>query len=105
MPSFCLFAQVARGLPVVDFLAQAFLYEGNARGAIDSMAQVSDFYEQMCQVASTAALSLILPRAVIRIIPSSQQRFAPLPDPPPEDASSQVKMAYKLRTALGKAIR
>ena len=27
--------------------------------------------------------------------PSWQQRFAPLPDPPPEDASSQVKMAYK----------
>ncbi len=36
--------------------------------------------------------------------PSWQQRFAPLPDPPPEDASSQVKMAYKLKTALGKAI-
>ncbi len=36
--------------------------------------------------------------------PSWQQRFAPLPDPPPEDASSQVKMAYKLRTALGKVI-
>src|SRR6059058_2561408 len=36
--------------------------------------------------------------------PSWQQRFAPLPDAPPEDADSQVKMAYKLRTALGKAI-
>ncbi len=36
--------------------------------------------------------------------PSWQQRFAPLPDAPTEDASSQVKMAYKLRTALGKAI-
>jgi transposase len=36
--------------------------------------------------------------------PSWQQRFAPLPDPPPQDASVQVKMAYKLRTALGKAI-
>jgi transposase len=36
--------------------------------------------------------------------PSWHQRFAPLPDPPSEDASSQVKMAYKLRTALGKAI-
>src|SRR5436305_2339308 len=36
--------------------------------------------------------------------PSWQQRFAPLPDPPPEEASMQVKMAYKLRTALGKAI-
>jgi hypothetical protein len=36
--------------------------------------------------------------------PSWQQRFAPLPDLPPEDASSQVKMAYKLKTALGKAI-
>lgn len=35
---------------------------------------------------------------------SWQQRFAPLSDPPPEEASSQVKMAYKLRTALGKAI-
>lgn len=27
--------------------------------------------------------------------PSWQQRFAPLPDPPPEDASAQVKRAYK----------
>jgi transposase len=36
--------------------------------------------------------------------PSWQQRFAPLPDPAPEDASPQVKMAYKLKTALGKAI-
>ena len=35
---------------------------------------------------------------------SWQQRFAPLPDPPPQHASAQVKMAYKLRTALGKAI-
>ena len=30
---------------------------------------------------------------------SWQQRFAPLSDPPPEEASPQVKMAYKLRTA------
>src|SRR5947209_3437538 len=30
--------------------------------------------------------------------PSWQQRFAPLPDAPPKDASAQVKMAYKLRT-------
>ncbi len=36
--------------------------------------------------------------------PSWQQRFAQLPDPPPEDARAQVRMAYKLRTALGKAI-
>src|SRR5260370_35354009 len=36
--------------------------------------------------------------------PSWLQRFAPLSDPPPVDASSQVKMAYKLKTALGKAI-
>ncbi|HEX3643942.1 MAG TPA: transposase [Ktedonobacteraceae bacterium] len=36
--------------------------------------------------------------------PSWHQRFAPLPDPPPEDANSQVKMAYKLKTAVGKAI-
>src|SRR6059058_2915779 len=36
--------------------------------------------------------------------PSWQQRFAPLADPPPQDASAHVKMAYKLRTALGKAI-
>jgi transposase len=35
---------------------------------------------------------------------SWQQRFAPLPDPPPDDASPQVKMAYKLKTAVGKAI-
>ncbi len=32
--------------------------------------------------------------------PSWQQRFAPLPDPPPEDASPQLKMAYTLKTAL-----
>jgi transposase len=36
--------------------------------------------------------------------PSWQQRFAPLPDPPSKDASPQVKMAYKLKTDLGKAI-
>lgn len=36
--------------------------------------------------------------------PSWQQRFAPLPDPPSEDASAQVKMAYKLKTTVGKAI-
>src|SRR5437764_9438202 len=36
--------------------------------------------------------------------PSWQQRFAPLPDPPPQEASAQVKMAYKLKTVLGKAI-
>ena len=36
--------------------------------------------------------------------PSWQQRFAPLPDAPPQEASAQVKMAYKLKTALGKAI-
>src|SRR6266581_2376117 len=36
--------------------------------------------------------------------PSWHQRFAPLPEPPPEEASAQVKMAYKLKTALGKAI-
>jgi transposase len=35
---------------------------------------------------------------------SWQQRFAPLPDPPSEDASALVKMAYKLKTAVGKAI-
>jgi Transposase DDE domain len=36
--------------------------------------------------------------------PSWQQRFTPLPAPPPEDTSAQIKMAYKLKTALGKAI-
>jgi hypothetical protein len=36
--------------------------------------------------------------------PSWQQRFAPLPDPPAEDASLHVKMAYQLKTAVGKAI-
>ncbi len=35
---------------------------------------------------------------------SWQPRFAPLPAPPSEDATAQVKMAYKLKTALGKAI-
>ena len=35
---------------------------------------------------------------------SWRDRFAPEPDPPPEDASPQVRMAYKLKTAVGKAI-
>ena len=35
---------------------------------------------------------------------SWRDRFAPEPDPPPEDASAQIKMAYKLKTAVGKAI-
>ena len=33
-----------------------------------------------------------------------QDRFAPEPAPPPEDASPQVRMVYKLKTAVGKAI-
>ena len=36
--------------------------------------------------------------------PSGQERFAPEPAPPPGDASAQVRMAYKLKTAVGKAI-
>jgi hypothetical protein len=36
--------------------------------------------------------------------PSWQQRFASLPEPPPEEASTQVKMAYRLKTVVGKAI-
>ena len=35
---------------------------------------------------------------------SWQERFAAEPTPPPEDASAKVKMAYKLKTELGKAI-
>ncbi len=35
---------------------------------------------------------------------SWRERFAPLPAPPPQDASPQIQMAYKLKTALGKAI-
>ncbi len=35
---------------------------------------------------------------------SWKHRFASLPDPPPEDASPKVKMAYKLKTAIGQAI-
>jgi transposase len=35
---------------------------------------------------------------------SWKQRFASLPDPPPVDASAKVKMAYKLKTAIGQAI-
>ena len=35
---------------------------------------------------------------------SWQARFADQPAPPPQDASLQVQMAYKLKTALGKAI-
>jgi len=36
--------------------------------------------------------------------PSWQERFAVLPDPPAPDASPTVKMAYKLKTVIGKAI-
>ena len=36
--------------------------------------------------------------------PSWQERFASLPAPPADDASPTVKMAYKLKTVLGKAI-
>lgn len=36
--------------------------------------------------------------------PSWWERFAQLPQPPGEDASAKVKMAYKLKTAIGKAI-
>jgi transposase len=35
---------------------------------------------------------------------SWQERFAPLPEAPPADASPAGQMAYKLKTALGKAI-
>ena len=35
---------------------------------------------------------------------SWQTRFAELPDPPPEDATPRVKMAYKLRTEIGQEI-
>lgn len=35
---------------------------------------------------------------------SWQERFAAEPQPPPENASAQVKMAYKLRTEIGQAI-
>lgn len=35
---------------------------------------------------------------------SWQMRFAELPEPPPEDATPRVKMAYKLRTEIGQAI-
>ncbi len=35
---------------------------------------------------------------------SWHERFVPEPAPPPEDANAQVKMAYKLKTAVGKAI-
>jgi len=57
-----------------------------------------------CWPVPNAASSPTSPRGVIPIIQARQQRFAPLPEPPPEDASSQVKMAYKLKTVLGKAI-
>jgi hypothetical protein len=59
---------------------------------------------QPWQPVPNAALSHTSPRVVIPIIQARQQHFAPVPDPPPEDASPQVKMAYKLKTALGKAI-
>jgi hypothetical protein len=59
---------------------------------------------QLWPLVPNAASSLTSPQVVIPIIQARQQRFAPLSDPPPEDASPQVKMAYKLKTALGKAI-
>jgi len=36
--------------------------------------------------------------------PSWQERFAAVPAPPGDDASAREKMAYKLKTAIGKAI-
>jgi len=36
--------------------------------------------------------------------PSGRERFAPLPEAPPEDASPQIQLAYTLKTTLGKAI-
>lgn len=36
--------------------------------------------------------------------PIWQERFAQLPEPPAEDASPKLKMAYKLKSAIGKAI-
>jgi transposase len=36
--------------------------------------------------------------------PSWHQRFAVLPDPPAPDASPTIKMAYKLKTVIGKTI-
>jgi transposase len=36
--------------------------------------------------------------------PSWQERFAVLPNPPAQDASPTLKMAYKLKTVIGKAI-
>ena len=36
--------------------------------------------------------------------PSWQERFAAPPPSPPDDASPKVKRAYKLKTAIGKAI-
>jgi hypothetical protein len=36
--------------------------------------------------------------------PSWRERFAASPPSPPDDANPQVKMAYKLKTAIGKAI-
>ena len=35
---------------------------------------------------------------------SWQERFAAEPTPPPEDASAKIKMAYKLKTQIGKAV-
>jgi hypothetical protein len=35
---------------------------------------------------------------------SWKERFAELPEPPDEDASPKIKMAYKLRTEIGEAI-
>ena len=35
---------------------------------------------------------------------SWQERFSAEPEPPPENANAQVKMAYKLRTEIGQAI-
>lgn len=35
---------------------------------------------------------------------SWQERFSPSPAPPPEDGNPMVKMAYKLKTEIGKLI-
>lgn len=52
----------------------------------------------------SVASSHISPRAVIPIIRVGNSVLPPLLDPPSEDATPQVQMAYKLKTAVGKAI-
>jgi hypothetical protein len=68
-------------------------------------------YDNLCNLATVGNLAACEKRGIEPYVamgrdphhPSWQQRFAPLPGPPPEEASAQDKMAYKRRHGAGQS--